>query len=270
MGNAAFTNGAQIVSREESMRAKQQQQANIARRVHRIRSTVEAHMDGVAHRPSLAEAAGETSGGNSNKVEKKEWLPAGACQCDPKHNHGRYSCHLQSLLFKDQRRWCRARKTTGCRKQLVYCNPRMWFSNETLNRNMDKKVATEQKEKHTKETKWKHRNRHYTAEKAHKEWARQEILVTKSQVYLEKKMSASRSKTEVYYDRMRGVSDTHKDLYKAYEALSKKEAKLAPLYEQQNELKIKNVKTLNATFKEKGLNAIDEISALKIANKVIN
>jgi len=268
MGNAAFTSNAKIVNREEAMRSTQH--AKVARMVHRIRSTVEAQASVTGEQQqqqqhnALAETVEVESRGRNSK---KEWLPTAPCQCDPKNNHGRYSCHLQSLLFKDERRWCRAKKTATCRQQLVYCSSRFWFFNETQNHRIDEDVARQQKAKHAKEVKWKHRNHHHNAENAHKVWAAQAPLLAKVQVDMAKKIAKSRKKTDVYYDRMRGVATTHKDLHKAYESLSKKQAMLTPIYEQQNKMRAKELQLVKDTAKKKGIGAVDEMSALRVANQ---
>ena len=52
------------------------------------------------------------------------WLPPVPCRCDLALNHNRTSCHLESLLFGDKRRWCRVQHSDECPHQFRYCSRR--------------------------------------------------------------------------------------------------------------------------------------------------
>jgi hypothetical protein len=229
--------------------------------------------------PSLAEATGSVSAAPPTAAAavagKTAWLPPGPCECDPRQNHGRITCHLRSLLFKAERRWCRIKANPKCRGEgvervLMYCHKRVWFANETALKTLDQAVAANQTATRNKEVSFKSRHRQGRpgAEKAHKAWRRNLAVVDKSQAVMSTKLGNAKDSTRAYEAKMRRLADSHSELHQAYRALAKAEQALPSLLEKQDEQRERIVKEKEAVARAKALAAVDALNALNVDDQV--
>ena len=72
------------------------------------------------------------SGSGEKRKEKGDaWLPPLGCRCDQEKNAEQVTCHLESMLYGDRRRWCKVLPGPGCPlKEFAYCNWREWDKSE--------------------------------------------------------------------------------------------------------------------------------------------
>lgn len=76
------------------------------------------------------------------------WLPPLGCECNGERNAKRKTCHLESLLYGDRRRWCAVKPSKSCkaahltdRGDFAYCVWRKWDKSEDKIKAEDEKAS---------------------------------------------------------------------------------------------------------------------------------
>eukprot|EP00656_Telonema_subtile_P056932 TRINITY_DN9247_c0_g4_i1.p1 TRINITY_DN9247_c0_g4~~TRINITY_DN9247_c0_g4_i1.p1 ORF type:complete len:3685 (+),score=1365.37 TRINITY_DN9247_c0_g4_i1:10-11064(+) len=192
---------------------------------------------------------------------RSAWLPPSPCQCDPAQNHRRATCHLESLLYHDKRRWCRVHKSGACPHDFRYCSRRPWEVHEAEAQKLEDAASFQAKQQ--RDTVIKER-----ADKVDHKEAR-----AKAQPKLEKLQKAIEAQTmqaekaaeakNKYRFRANASVFAHRKVAVEHEREAKGEGRLAGLLAQENELREKALLQLKRAAHEKAVEVADSTSEYK-------